>query len=261
MAWIPAAGAGISAIGGLLGGKNAAKAQDASSKAAAGLYSAEEQAIQQLLNNYFQMAPGLEQSLLNFPETARKQGEGLITEFGNTLGAQDQSLINTFRSQLGGVANPGAVLLNAAQGQGENQARMGQGMEADLSSMLSGLDLQSLQQMASLISAPLASSLGGLQNIGNTYAGAAAAGGNPWAGAISGIGNVLSNWPSSTGGGGSGVPASQLNTGFNQPGGFSAPPASMFNPGIGILQPGANTNPYSNMNMNAPKPPTNPWWP
>lgn len=227
MAWAPVAAAGISTIGSLIGGKNAAKQQTQASNAASGLYSAEEQAIQQLLNNYFQQAPGLEQSLLNFPDQARKQGEGIIQEFGNEMGAGDQSLINSFRSQLGGVANPGAVLLDMARGQSQNEAQTAQSMEANLTNSLSGLDLQALHEMASLISAPLASSLGGLNNIAGTYANSAAAGGNPWAPAISSIGDLLSKWPQK-----SSTPAT------------SAGPAGTVQQ-IGTFGPGANTNPYS----------------
>lgn len=208
----PLIGSGISAGAGLLGGGKAAHAQQQQGNAAAGMYNAETQAIQQLMSEYFKQAPqffsgisdlqnqykDFNTQLDNFPTLQRAH----IQDFGNNLAASNQSLIGTLRSGMGGFANPNAVLTDLNARNNDSNARTveslyGQMAGEDLSAL--GLREGSMSQQGSLLSelgsfitAPLASSLGGLQSMGNTYANGAASYGNPWESAISGVGSFIS---------------------------------------------------------------------
>lgn len=239
---LPLIGSGISAGAGLLGAGKAASAQNQDNQAAAGMYSAEEQAIKQLLGNYFQMAPDVEHGLLNFPKTLMHQQQGLIQELGNQMGSANQSLLQSFRGELGGVANPGAVLGGMARGNAQSQAQAVQGMQANMQSMMGGEELGALQDLGSFVTAPLASSLGGLQNMGNTYAGAAASYGNPWESALGGIGNLLSQFGMSSAG--AAAPSASI-VGPSNDGIIPAIPSIGSQPDYPGFWGQYNTNPYS----------------
>lgn len=229
----PIIGSGISAGAGLLGAGKASHAQQQSNDAAAGLYNQEKQAIQQLLSNYFSVAPTLEHDLLHFSDTQQPE----IQQLSNTMGASDQSLLQSFRSQVGGVANPGALIGSLARDNRQNEMMNTQAMESNLV----GQNLSALEALGSFVTAPMASSLGGLQSMGNTYANAAASGGNPWESAISGIGNFIGMLgPKSS----SSQP--QPSSGKLVSGGSDIY-SGMNMPTIGWGQPGANTDPYSNV--------------
>jgi hypothetical protein len=142
-------------------------------------------------NPYASAASSTASGLANFQGLKPQEVSALQT----TLGNSGMSTINTLQGQLGGVANPGAVIGNALGENEQNSLNLGTqlgsigaqqelGAQTAAGSLQSGLSGQNLSYLGTMIqgllgatgqeSGLLGQGLGGLQSMTGLYAGQAA---------------------------------------------------------------------------------------
>lgn len=209
----------VGMIGSLKGGQQASNAANQDNSALNSLLGTEGGAINQLIQSYFGKGGGAADisKLANW--NGLKPGE--LGALQTTLGNNNQSMIRSLQTQMGGTANPGVLQGGMASSGQQNALNLG----TQLGGMAQEQELGALTSAAGLSSGLLQSGLGDLSGMMNIYQQGA---GNAMNTKGQDMGNLTGNTQNLAGLFSGGAAPGGAKGG---PGGGSGPGPSGFNPG------------------------------